>query len=71
MANSQRKKAAKLGANGIILGDQKDPSTGAKLAQAFFGTSADRKGKSVAIYLPADSARVQAACAPKVKVAEH
>src|SRR5829696_1886740 len=26
MANSQRKKAAELGANGIILGDQKDPS---------------------------------------------
>jgi hypothetical protein len=66
MANSQRKKAAKLGANGVILGDQKDPSTGAKIAKAFLGTSANRKGKSVAIYIPADSTRVQRVCAGKV-----
>ena len=66
MANSQRKKAAKLGANGVILGDQKDPSTGAKIAKAFLGTSANRKGQSVAIYIPADSVRVQQACADKV-----
>lgn len=66
MVNSQRKKAAKLGANGIILGEQRDPSTGAKIAQAFLGTSADRKGKSVAIYIPADSDRVKEACTRKV-----
>jgi hypothetical protein len=65
MANSQRKKAAKIGANGVILGEQKDPSTGAKLAKAFFGTSANRKGHSVAIYIPADSSRVKQACAGK------
>ena len=66
MVNSQRKKAAKLGANGIILGEQKDPSTGAKIADAFLGTGADRKGKSIAIYIPADSDRVKEVCAEKV-----
>jgi len=66
MANSQRKKAAKLGANGVILGEQKDPSTGAKIAHDLLGTSADRKGKSLAIYVPDDSARVQEACARKL-----
>ena len=63
MVKSQRKKAAKLGANGIILGEQKDPSTGAKIAKELFGTSANRKGKATAIYIPADSARVRDACA--------
>src|SRR5256884_1849912 len=33
MINSQRKKAAELGANGLILGTMKDPSTGAKIAR--------------------------------------
>jgi len=66
MANSQRKKAAKLGANGVILGEQKEPSTGAKIAHDFLGTSADRKGKSIAIYIPADSSRVQQACGDRL-----
>jgi hypothetical protein len=63
MVKSQRKKAAKLGANGIILGEQREPSTGAKIAKAFLGTSANRKGKATAIYIPGDSARVRDACA--------
>lgn len=62
MIRSQQKKAAQLGANGIILGQMKDASTGAQVAQAFLGTSANRKGRSVAIYIPSDSARVAAAC---------
>jgi hypothetical protein len=62
MVKSQRKKAAKLGANGIILGDQKDPSTGARIADALFGTGANRKGKATAIYIPGDSTRVRDAC---------
>jgi len=62
MLNSQRKKAAELGANGIILGAMKDASTGAQVAQALLGTSANRKGRAVAIYIPSDSARVAAAC---------
>jgi uncharacterized protein YbjQ (UPF0145 family) len=51
MFKSMRKKAAELGANGVILGEMKDPGTGAKVAQVLFGTSANRKGKSVAIYV--------------------
>jgi hypothetical protein len=50
----------------VILGESKDPSTGAKIAKAFLGTSANRKGKSVAIYIPADSSRVERMCRGKV-----
>jgi hypothetical protein len=63
MINSQRKKAAALGANGLILGQVKDASTGAKVAQALLGTSANRKGQAIAIYIPEDTARVRQACA--------
>ena len=62
MINSQRKKAAGLGANGLILGTMKDPSTGAKIASSIFGTSANRKGNAIAIYIPSDSSRVAVAC---------
>ena len=64
MIRSQQKKAAQFGANGIILGQMKDASTGAQVAQAFLGTSANRKGRAIAIYIPSDSARTAAACKP-------
>ena len=67
MINSQRQKAAEVGANGIILGDVKDANTGAKVAKALLGTSATRKGKAMAIYIPEDSARVRQACAAVAK----
>jgi len=62
MINSQRKKAAALGANGVILGTMKDASTGAKIANVFLGTGANRKGNAIAIYIPSDTGRVAAAC---------
>jgi hypothetical protein len=65
MINSQRKKAAELGANGVILGDVKDASTGAKVAQALLGTSANRKGRAIAILIAGDSSRVAEECVPK------
>ncbi len=65
MIRSQQRKAAQLGANGIILGQMKDASTGAQVAQAFLGTSANRKGRAIAIYIPSDTARVAAACTPR------
>lgn len=65
MYNSQRQKAASLGANGIIMGQVKEASTGAQIASAIFGTPANRKGKAVAIYVPSDTARVRQACAGK------
>lgn len=51
MYKSMRKKAAEVGANGIILDATSEPGTGAKVAQALFGTSANRKGKAIAIYV--------------------
>jgi hypothetical protein len=63
MLKSMRKKAASVGATGIILTGINEPSAGAKVAGAFLGTGAERKGKSVAIYSAADSSRVRQACA--------
>ena len=53
MIDKMRAEAGKLGANAIILREMKDPSTGAKVAAAIFGTSATRKGEALAIYVPA------------------
>lgn len=62
MMKSMRKKAADVGANGIIMGQIDEPGAGAKVAAAVFGTETQRKGKSVAIFVPADSARARLAC---------
>jgi hypothetical protein len=63
MMTSMRKKAAEVGANGIIMGNIDEPGAGAKVAAAVFGTTTERKGKSVAIFVPSDTARVRAVCA--------
>ena len=74
MIKSMRERAASIGANGIILGGIDEPSAMAKLAGqvAQIGAdavgqiaqiSAERKGKAMAIYVPADSIRTVAACA--------
>ena len=56
MYNSMRKKAAKLGANGIVLDAMSEPSAGAKVAAAVFGVGgAERKGKAIAVYVFPDS----------------
>ena len=51
MWNSMKKKAAKLGANAIILDAVSEPSAGAKVAGALFGIGVNRKGKAVAIFV--------------------
>ena len=51
MWNSMKKKAAKLGANAIILDAISEPSAGAKIAGAIFGVGINRKGKAVAIFV--------------------
>jgi hypothetical protein len=63
MLEAMRKQAAKVGANGVILNAVNDAGTVAKVAHVMVGTSADRKGKAVAIYVyPApDSTRTAAA----------
>ncbi len=62
MYDSMRRKAAEVGANGIILGSITEPNAGTKIVGALFGTGASRKGQSTAIHIPSDSARVAAAC---------
>jgi hypothetical protein len=62
MMDSQRRKAAQLGANGIILGETREPNAGTKIIGSLFGSGAERKGRGIAIYIPADSLRVRLAC---------
>ncbi len=62
MLGSQRNKAAEVGANGLILGETKEPNAGTKIIGSLFGTGAERKGKAIAIWIPADSERTQAIC---------
>ena len=51
MYESMRKKAAEMGANGVVLDAISEPSAGAKVAGAFLGVPADRMGKAIAIYV--------------------
>jgi hypothetical protein len=52
MIDKMRKEAGKLGANAIVLNEVREPSTGAKVASAVLGTTANRKGTALAIYAP-------------------
>lgn len=47
-----REEAGKLGANAIVLGEIKEPSTGARVAGAILGTPTERRGQAIAIYVP-------------------
>jgi len=51
MWNSMKKKAAKMGANAIILDAVSEPGAGAKVLGAVLGVGTERKGKAVAIYI--------------------
>lgn len=62
MYESQRNKAAELGANGLIVAAVQEPKAGTKIIGALFGTGAERKGGAVAIWIPGDSARVAQLC---------
>jgi len=63
MMKSMRQKAAEVGATGIIMGNIDEPGAGAKVVGAIFGTGTERKGKSLAIFVPADSTRIKTVCA--------
>lgn len=65
MLDSQRKKAAELGANGLILSGIDEPKAGTKIIGAVLGTGSERKGKALAIYVPDDSTRTAEVCAVK------
>ena len=73
MIKSMRERASAVGANGIILDRIDEPSAMAKIAGQVAQVAADatghvtqisaeRKGRAMAIYVPADSARTIAAC---------
>lgn len=51
MFESMKKKAGEMGANGVILDAVSEPGSGAKVAAAIFGVSAQRKGKALAIWV--------------------
>jgi hypothetical protein len=51
MVNAMKKKAAKMGANAIIIGEFKDPSTVEKIADAVVGVGGTKTGKVLAIRL--------------------
>ena len=69
MLGSQRKKAAEVGANGLILGETKEPNAGTKIIGSLFGTGAERKGRAIAIWIPEDSARTQEICSGRKSAA--
>jgi hypothetical protein len=66
-----REAAAKVGANGIILNGIDEPNAMTKVAAEVSnvltgetaGISPERKGRALAIYVPADSANASAVCA--------
>ncbi len=51
MFKKVREKAAKLGANGVLIESVREPSTEAKVANFLFSTTANRKGEMLAIYV--------------------
>lgn len=63
MLESMREKAAKLGANGIILDNIDEPSALTKVIGAVAKTGTERKGKALAIYIPSDFVTASARCA--------
>lgn len=51
MFKQVRKRAARLGANGVLLQRVKEPGTGEKVAHHILGIGADRRGEMIAIWV--------------------
>ena len=51
MYEAVRKKAAEVGANGVLFAEVDEPSAGAKIAGAFLGTGSNRNAEMAAIYV--------------------
>lgn len=60
MYQSQRKTAAELGANGIIVGSIQEPNP--NVLGVLLGIGVDRKGRALAIFVPSDSVRTVNLC---------
>jgi len=65
LMNSVRRKAAELGATGVILPAVTDAEAGAQVVAAVLGAGTERSNRSIAVYVPSDSARVRAMCDSK------
>ena len=65
MMESMREKAAKYGANGIILDNIDEPSALTKVIGHVAKTGTQRKGKALAIYIPADSTSSATICSTR------
>ena len=57
MLKAARKRAGKIGANGILIEDINEPSAGAQIAGEILGTGSTRRGRMIAIRVfgPMDS----------------
>ena len=65
MYESQKRKAASLGANGVIVNSMNQPQAGTQVVGVLLGTGTERHGSSLAVYIPSDSQRVRTACLGK------
>lgn len=54
MYEKARKEAAKIGANGVVVEEIREPGTGAKVASALVGVGGDRTGEMLAIFVFSD-----------------
>lgn len=61
MFEALRRKAGKVGGNGVLLDGIQEASAGAKVAAAVFGTGTERKGRAVAIWVTDTTSRELAA----------
>lgn len=57
-----REKAADVGGNGVVLESVREPGALTQIIGEVAKTGTLRKGDALAVYIPADSARVQVAC---------
>ena len=62
---AERKKAASLGANGLIVGSIREPTETERIAGVLYGETRERLSSATAIYIPSDTQRVREACASK------
>ena len=70
MIAAARRRAGKIGATGVLLGEVKEPGTGTQVVAAIFGVPANRKGQLVAYRCKAAGAAPSASGDPGVPVGE-
>lgn len=70
MFESMKEKAGEMGANAVVLDALTEPGSGAKVAAAIFGVSAQRKGKALAIWVFPGGIQPTSQIAPQVQSPE-